>query len=134
MARAARPRANRVPFFEHGIGTDRALLAYDRVRADRVAHHRARSDLAVDEMDRRPDNSSACHRRTAFEDDAGEQGDLSLEAHGGIEIGARRVPHGYAPAHPARVDTCPQVRLGLGELGPLVHLERFDRVREPPRC
>ena len=53
-----------------------------------MAQGGSRGDFAVDEMDRRAEHSPASDCGPAFQDDAGQQRDFDVEAHGDVEVGA----------------------------------------------
>ena len=98
-----------------------------------MAQLRPRHDLTVDKVNRRAEHGAGTYGRLAFQDHAGEERDVGSKANGSVQIGPLRVPHGDAPAHPEPVDACPQLRLGRGELSPVVHLQGLDRVRHHDR-
>ena len=46
----------------------------------------------------------------------------------GVHVGAFGVPHRHTTTHPALVDPIPQLGLGHGQLGPVVHAGRLHRI------
>src|SRR5690606_2736143 len=80
----------------------------------------AGADLAVLEGGVRPDDRVLAHHGRAQQLGAGQDRDVLLEDHVGVDPGGGRVHHGDSVAHPPGDDATVELTTQLGELGAVV--------------